>query len=57
MSNEIERRKEKQMIIFNIHIQISDLENVLTAKEKIIAQLENKLQNQADYDEIKRELR
>jgi len=36
--------------------QISDLENVLTAKEKIIAQLENKLQNQADYDEIKREL-
>ncbi|CAF1667360.1 unnamed protein product [Rotaria magnacalcarata] len=36
--------------------QISDLENVLTAKEKHIAQLENKLHNQADYDEIKREL-
>jgi hypothetical protein len=28
----------------------------LTAKEKLIAQLENKLHSQADYDEIKREL-
>ena len=37
-------------------IQIADLENVLTNKEKLIAQLENKLQSQADYDEIKREL-
>jgi homeobox protein cut-like len=36
--------------------QISDLENVLTAKEKFIAQLESKLHSQADYDEIKREL-
>ncbi|CAF2753995.1 unnamed protein product [Rotaria sp. Silwood2] len=36
--------------------QISDLENVLNAKEKIIAQLESKLHSQADYDEIKREL-
>ena len=41
----------------NVGIQISDLENVLTAKEKIIAQLEGKLQSQADYDEIKRELK
>jgi hypothetical protein len=37
-------------------LQISDLENVLTAKEKFIAQLESKLHSQADYDEIKREL-
>lgn len=37
-------------------IQISDLENVLSAKEKFIAQLESKLYSQADYDEIKREL-
>jgi len=37
-------------------IQISDLENVLNAKEKMIAQLENKLHSQSDYDEIKREL-
>ncbi|CAF3430775.1 unnamed protein product [Rotaria sp. Silwood1] len=36
--------------------QISDLENVLSEKEKLIAQLENKLQTQSDYDEIKREL-
>jgi hypothetical protein len=36
--------------------QISDLENVLNAKEKIITQLENKLHSQSDYDEIKREL-
>lgn len=36
--------------------QIADLENLLTAKEKQIAQLEAKLQSQADYDEIKREL-
>ncbi|CAF3668670.1 unnamed protein product [Rotaria sordida] len=36
--------------------QISDLENVLNSKEKLIAQLENKLHSQADYDEIKREL-
>jgi hypothetical protein len=36
--------------------QISGLENVLGGKEKLIAQLESKLQSQADYDEIKREL-
>ncbi|CAF3670769.1 unnamed protein product [Rotaria sp. Silwood1] len=36
--------------------QISDLENVLNAKEKLIAQLESKLHSQADYDEMKREL-
>ncbi|CAF1530145.1 unnamed protein product, partial [Adineta ricciae] len=36
--------------------QISDLENVLSSKEKLIAQLEGKLHSQADYDEIKREL-
>ncbi|UJR22316.1 hypothetical protein I4U23_025378 [Adineta vaga] len=36
--------------------QISDLENVLSSKEKLIAQLESKLHSQADYDEIKREL-
>ncbi len=36
--------------------QISDLENVLHVKEKSIAQLESKLQSQADYDQIKREL-
>ncbi|CAF3657842.1 unnamed protein product [Rotaria socialis] len=40
----------------NSFTQISDLENVLSEKEKLIAQLENKLQTQADYDEIKREL-
>jgi homeobox protein cut-like len=37
-------------------IQISDLENVLSTKEMQIAQLENKLHSQTDYDEIKREL-
>jgi hypothetical protein len=37
-------------------IQISDLENVVSGKEKLIAQLESKLQSQADYDEIKQEL-
>ncbi|CAF3504480.1 unnamed protein product [Rotaria sordida] len=36
--------------------QVSDLESVLREKEKLIAQLENKLQSQADYNEIKREL-
>jgi hypothetical protein len=36
--------------------QISDLENVVNGKEKLIAQLESKLQSQADYEEIKREL-
>ncbi|CAF1460559.1 unnamed protein product [Adineta steineri] len=36
--------------------QISDLENVVSGKEKLITQLESKLQSQADYDEIKREL-
>ena len=36
--------------------QIADLENLLATKEKQITQLESKLQNQADYDEIKREL-
>ncbi|CAF2119180.1 unnamed protein product [Rotaria magnacalcarata] len=40
----------------NSFTQISDLENVLSEKEKLIAQLENKLQTQADYDEIKQEL-
>jgi hypothetical protein len=39
-----------------IYIQIADLENVLSAKERLIAQLENKLHSQNDYDEIKREL-
>ena len=37
-------------------LQISDLENVLNSKERLIAQLEGKLHSQADYDEIKREL-
>ncbi|CAF0733169.1 unnamed protein product [Adineta ricciae] len=37
-------------------IQISDLENVVSGKEKLIAQLESKLQSQADYEEIKQEL-
>ena len=41
----------------SVAVQISDLENVLTAKEKIIAQLEAKLQSQVDYDETKRELK
>jgi hypothetical protein len=39
-----------------IYIQIADLENVLSAKERLIAQLESKLHGQNDYDEIKREL-
>ncbi len=39
-----------------IFLQISDLENDLHVKEKSIAQLESKLQSQADYDQIKREL-
>lgn len=42
--------------LYFIIIQISDLENVVNGKEKLIAQLESKLQSQADYDEIKREL-
>jgi hypothetical protein len=37
-------------------LQISDLENIVNGKEKLIAQLESKLQTQADYEEIKREL-
>ena len=40
-----------------VAVQISDLENVLTAKEKIIAQFESKLHSQSDYEEIKRELK
>jgi hypothetical protein len=41
---------------FLLFVQISDLENVVNGKEKLIAQLESKLQSQADYEEIKREL-
>lgn len=52
---QVDKKKEIFFESFLI-IQISDLENVLNAKEKIITQLENKLQSQADYDEIKREL-
>jgi hypothetical protein len=44
------------VIFVRIFIEISDLENVLTSKERIITQLESKLQSQTDYDEIKREL-
>ncbi|CAF1153752.1 unnamed protein product [Didymodactylos carnosus] len=36
--------------------QISDLESLLSTKEKTIPHLEEKLQTQSDYDEIKREL-
>ncbi|UJR26795.1 hypothetical protein I4U23_008108 [Adineta vaga] len=36
--------------------QISDLENAVSGREKLIAQLESKLQSQADYEEIKQEL-
>ncbi|CAF1332437.1 unnamed protein product, partial [Didymodactylos carnosus] len=36
--------------------QISTLESLISMKEKMIAQLEEKLQTQSDYDEIKREL-
>jgi hypothetical protein len=44
------------LISFFFFVQISDLENVVNGKEKLIAQLESKLQSQADYEEIKREL-
>lgn len=41
---------------FLLLCQISDLETVVHGKEKLIAQLESKLQTQADYEQIKREL-
>ena len=43
-------------IYFLFYQQISDLENTLSGREKLIAQLESKLQSQADYDQIKQEL-
>jgi hypothetical protein len=42
--------------IYFFYLQISDLETILSGKEKLITQLESKLQSQADYDEIKQEL-
>lgn len=36
-------------------IQISGLETSLSEKENLIAQLQEKLQTQADYEDIKRE--
>ena len=45
-----------EAVRYSSPVQIADLENVLTEKEKLIAQLESKLQIQADYDDIKKEL-
>ena len=39
-----------------LFVQISQLEEMLTHKNKIIANLENRLDKQHDYDQIKREL-
>jgi hypothetical protein len=55
------RKREKKLkkliiFIFFFYQQISDLENTLSGREKLIAQLESKLQSQADYDQIKQEL-
>ncbi len=57
VNTERERKKKiNESCLSFFFVQISDLENVVNGKEKLIAQLENKLQSQADYDEIKREL-
>lgn len=46
----------ESVILTTFFLQISQLEEMLTTKNRIIADLEDKLDQQRDYEEIKREL-